>query len=371
MDLLKVIGIGIHEGCRYLWNRKFDTESFWMRCIKVNIIYSKFFQAVAVKYNLHTAVHSIPYTMDEIEYPENINLKGIIGSGLISIVFEGTHEGVPIVIKTKRKGIEARVRQGLDTIHRWVTRINYVYSYSILTTSYQEISDSFYLQLDFENEIKNHQRFKKMFETNPEIRVPTLLEELCSSTQIVMTKLEGVPITSLGETQKQKSIERISDVITNTIITHGFLHADLHSGNLIFHEDYLGILDFGFMIDLNQYEQQQLIALLRDIALGDYSGVANSIVNFIEHKNRLCDSDLKIIHEYVTESCQAVLEVDHCFSVYSISQMSKKIQKYKARFSPVLYKVAIALGAVEMVATELSSSSTDIFTNSIVTILSK
>jgi len=37
----------------------------------------------------------------------------------------------------------------------------------------------------------------------------------------------------------------------------------------------------------------------------------------------------------------------------------------------VLYKVAIALGAVEMVATELSSSSTDIFTNSIVTILSK
>lgn len=371
MDLLKVIGIGLHEGCRYLWNRKFDTESFWMRCIRVNIIYAKFFQAIAVKYNLHTAVHSIPYTAEEIDYPENINLHGIIGSGLISIVFEGTYEGVPIVIKTKRKGIESRVRQGLDALNRWITRINYVYPYSILTTSYQEISDSFYLQMDFENEMKNHRRFKKMFESNSEIRIPILVDELCSSKQIVMTKLEGVPIASLGEVQKQKSVERLTEVIVETIMSHGFLHADLHSGNLIFHEDYLGILDFGFMIDLTSKEQEHLVALLRDIALGDYTGAATNVVGFIENNNKLSDVELKDIHDYVVHNCQCVLEVDHCFSVCSISRMSKKIQKYKLRFSPVLYKVAVALGAVEVVTTELSSTSTDIFVNAIVAMLSK
>ena len=95
MEILKIIGIGTHEWIKsFVQRRPFDTELFWNRCIRMNIIYAKFFQSIAAKHNLHTAVHTIPYTVDELTYPVDIEVSDIIGSGLISIVFEVIFENI-------------------------------------------------------------------------------------------------------------------------------------------------------------------------------------------------------------------------------------------------------------------------------------
>ena len=373
MEIFKIIGIGTHEWIKSVIQWKpFNTELFWNRCIRMNIIYAKFFQAIAAKHNLHTAVHAIPYTIDELSYPVNIEVTNIIGSGLISIVFEGLINNEHVVIKTKRKHIEERVNRSLTTLYKMISWIHYFYPNPTMMEAYHEIVDTFKYQMDFTKEMENHDRFKTLFESN-EIKVPSLLKEWCTPDQIVMTKLNGIPLDQLTEVQKQKSVEWLSRVIVKSITEHGFVHADLHAGNLLFNEDYLGIIDFGFMIQLTAREKTLLFNVFKHFGLGELSEASKTTMHFIEPEHKrllLTEEETKDIQDYIVHIYQCALEVDQCFTVYDLTQISKKLRKYSLSFSPLFYKIALSLNSVESVMTKLSATSADIFVHAIITFLS-
>jgi len=373
MEILKIVGIGIHEWIKSILKWKpFNTELFWNRCIRMNIIYAKFFQAIAAKHNLHTAVHTIPYTLDELSYPVDIEVTNIIGSGLISIVFEGKIKDEEVVIKTKRKNIEQRVNQSLTALYNMISWIHYVYPNPTMIEAYHEIVDTFKYQMDFTKEMENHERFKTLFESS-EIKVPTLLKQWCTPNQIVMSKLSGIPLDQLTETQKQKSVEWLSKVIVKSITEHGFIHADLHAGNLLFNEDHLGIIDFGFMIQLTPREKTLLFNLFKQFGLGELLEAATTTMNFIEPEATrllLTEQQTKDILHYIVHVYQCALEVDQCFTVYDLTQISKKLRKYSLSFSPLFYKMALSLNSVESVMTKLSATSADIFVHAIISFLS-
>jgi len=373
MEVLKIAGIGCHEWMKSVLKWKpFDKVKFWERCISMNIIYAKFFQSIAAKYNLHTAVHTIPYTMEEISYPVDIDIVGVIGSGLISIVFEGILNKEHVVIKTKRKHIEERVHSNLSSLRRIISWIHYFYPNPTMMNAYEEIVETFNHQMNFEKEMENHELFKTLFETD-EIKVPTLLKDNCTPDQIVMTKLYGTPLCFLTEEEKQKNVERLSKLIVKSITEHGFIHADLHVGNLLFDKDYLGIIDFGFMIQLSVREKKLLVDLFKHFGLGELKSAAETTMNFIEPEEvrlLLAEDEKADIHDYIVHIYQCALEVDQCFSVYDLSQISKKLRKYSLSFSPLFYKMALSLNSVESVMTKLSASSADIFIHAIISFLS-
>ena len=176
MEVIQLAWIATYEFGKYVFTRKFDIESFWTKCIRVNIVYTKFFQAIASKYNLHSSVHNIPYTEDEMEIPLDVTVGKVIGSGLISIVFEGQREGQPIVIKTKRRNIDRRVTENILAIHRMVDWIDWIYPIPTISDALMEISEVFYTQLDFRKEVENHKRFQVMFTKKPSVVFPTLIE---------------------------------------------------------------------------------------------------------------------------------------------------------------------------------------------------
>jgi hypothetical protein len=177
MEVLQLAWIATYEFGKYVFTRKFDIESFWTKCIRVNIVYTKFFQAIASKYNLHSSVHNIPYTEDEVDIPLDITVGKVIGSGLISIVFEGQRNGEPIVIKTKRRNIDRRVTENILAIHRMVEWIDCIYPIPTIILALVEITDVFYTQLDFRKEVENHKRFQALFTQKPYMVFPTLIEE--------------------------------------------------------------------------------------------------------------------------------------------------------------------------------------------------
>jgi hypothetical protein len=92
-----------YEYARSLWTGKFRYEHVSRQCISINVLYSKFFQSLAAKYNTHFHLEQINYSTEEIEIPL-ISNPTIIGSGMISIVFEGYLDNNLVIVKTKRKG---------------------------------------------------------------------------------------------------------------------------------------------------------------------------------------------------------------------------------------------------------------------------
>ena len=371
MELLCILGIGFVECIKGLYHRKFDTMSFWNKCMKVNVIYTKFFQSVALNYNLNIEIHKIPYEESELVYPTDITVTNIIGSGLISIVFEGlTESGQRVVIKTKRKNIEHRVLTSLTKLHNILNCIHWVYPIPCLFESYHEISKNFQTQLDFVSELKNHQRFYDMFNGCEYIKVPELYLSECSEHRIVMEKLEGIPISDLTDEQKERCVTWLSKMVIQCLLKHGFIHADLHAGNIMFNDTHIGIIDFGFMMTIEKEEVDILSNLFREFAMENFNVAAQHTMNFLSPLDTLTADQLEDVRDFIVHIYQKTTVVDKLFSIYDILQIMKKIRMYHLQISPMFYNICIGITSIESVLTHLSSTSSDFIMNAVVEVLS-
>jgi predicted unusual protein kinase regulating ubiquinone biosynthesis (AarF/ABC1/UbiB family) len=370
MEILQISSIFLCESAKYVYSRKFDTESFWHKCIGVNIIYTKFFQAIAAKYNIHGAVHTIPYTPDEMITP-TIAVSKVIGSGLISIVYEGVLNDKPVVVKTKRKNIRERVTKSLHKINTFLSYINYVYKIPTLLRTYQEVYESFYTQLDFSQEVMNHKRFQTIVPSC--IEIPILYESECTEDQIVMSKLDGIPLSSLTSLQKEKTISYLAHLIVRNLTIDGFIHGDLHSGNILFQENSVGIIDFGYMIAFTKEEKNAFFEMMKHFILNDFTQASSYTMEFIHPytiKLLLTEKEKKDIRDYIIHVYQKATSVHHCFQANDIMEMNQKLNQYNLYFSPLFYKLIVSLHAIEKVLNELSMNPSDIILYAMTSILS-
>ena len=370
MEVIQLAWIAAYEFGKYAFTRKFDMESFWAKCIRVNLVYTKFFQAIASKYNLHSAVHNIPYTEDEMKIPE-FAVGEVIGSGLISIVFEGQIHGQSVVIKTKRRNIDQRVTKNILAIHKWVEWIHWVYPIPTLCDALNEITEVFYTQLDFHKEVENHKRFQAMF-TKP--ICPILLEDLCTSDQIVMTRLTGGPLALCSPEQKKLYSSQLTDIILQSLLVGGFVHADLHVGNLIFQEKSLAVIDFGLMISLTEEEKKNMTDIIQAFAVQDFDNAAIYTFRLIgpnDRKNELPDAVLEDLHAFIIHTFKRAVQVHQTFQVGDVFEMNQKLRVHGLTLSPLFSKIMMALHSVESVLTQLSTNPADIMLQVALTLLTK
>ncbi len=374
MEAIQLAWIAAYEIGKSFFTRKFDIESFWTKCIRINIVYTKFFQAIASKYNLHSAVHNIPYTIDEIDVPLDVAVGGIIGSGLISIVFEGLKDGVPIVIKTKRRNIDARVTENILAIHKMIEWVNWIYPIPTLCDAFNEISDIFYTQLDFRKEVENHKRFQSMFTQKPYIVFPSLIEDDCTSDKIVMTKLTGTPLASCSLDQKRMYASQLTDLLMQSLMVDGFIHADLHVGNLLFQEKSLGLIDFGLMIELSNEEKVIFTDMISAFAMHDFNNAAIYTFRLIgpeDRKKELSDEILEDLHAFIIHNFKRAIQVHHSFRVCDVMEMNQKLRLHGLTLSPLFSKIMMALHSVESVLTQLSTTPAEIMLQVALTLITK
>lgn len=374
MEFIQLAWIGVYEFGKSLFTRKFDVESFWTKCIRVNLVYTKFFQAIASKYNLHSAIHNIPYDLDELDIPLDVTVGKVIGSGLISIVFEGEKNGIPIVIKTKRRDIDRRITENILSVHRMVDWMNWVYPIPILCDVLDEISLLFYTQLDFDQEVKNHKRFQAMFADKPYVVVPTLIEEDCTSTQIAMTRLSGIPLSECSQTQKQMYANQLTEILIQSLLVDGFVHADLHVGNLMFQEKTLGIIDFGLMFEITPEEKAILFELITSFAIQDFDNASIHTFRMIgpdERKKELSEEILKDLHGFIIHVFKRAVQVHHSFRVGDVMEMNRKFRKHGLTLSPLFDRIIMALHSAESTLTQLSSNPAELLMQVAISILTK
>ena len=349
MEFLHILWILWSEFMYGVWNRRFDTETFWNRCIQVNLLYTKFFQALSGTY-LFSSVHSIPFSPEEFE--PTFPVKKILGSGLISIVYESEWEEKPIVVKIKRKNIDARIKASIDSLQWYLDWIHWIYPIPVPLLVFDEIKDSFLTQLDYLQEIKNHKHFQSIA-SYPFIRTPTLLEDECNEVHLVMSKVEHKPLASLSEKEMQRSISHLVEMVLHLLTHHGFIHGDLHLGNLLFQGDSLGIIDFGFVIQLTDCQKNHIYELVKGLILHDYESAADRTLEFIV--GTMTESQRQDVKSFIVHVYQKSMEIQHSFSVYNFYELNTKLKKYNGSFDPLFYKIVLGLHSVESLITQLKN----------------
>jgi len=108
-------------------------------------------------------------------------------------------------------------------------------------------------QLDFRLEAANNRRFAASFAALPGVGVPRLFPDLCTRRVLGMELIEGVKATDrehvLGD---RKALARVGgEAILKMVFLDGFVHADLHPGNIILADDgRLVLIDLGMVTEI-------------------------------------------------------------------------------------------------------------------------
>lgn len=291
-----------------------------------------------------------PYHEKEIDYDSiykyDVTLGNIIGSGMISIVFDATLNGNPVVVKVKRKGIDKKIIKGCYVIQKIITVLKwlkiYMFSFEL---AFDENITSILDQLDYHKEIDNQNRYKLTFS---DIVVPTVIEH--DDNVIIMTKM--IKHDVCDKSPYAESIVRL--VITN--ILFGFMHSDLHAGNIILMpNNQIGVIDFGVMINLDGEERSCMIRLLMSINSDIYENISNVFLDkFILYSRQLTESDRQHLLNGVNNVTKNIVtRSGKGINISDLNELNKIIRVYDASLKPFLCKCMLGLIAVESVLTEL------------------
>lgn len=351
MDIIRLLGVIIVEYPRYLLSSTYDSSRFWNNCIRINVLYTKVLQAIAINYissDFYYHLNNIPYELSELPVIEHLTCTKIIGSGMISIVLEGVDEkGKNYIVKTKRIGIDNKIMNGLQQINniaKWLQYIPFISTFPIKFIVNQ-FENMMLEQLSFSNEIKYHKKFKENNKYNTNIVIPDIIDEYCSPTQIVMTKIEGTHYTnSLIAELRDEYIKYIVEMSCKNLILDGFIHSDLHAGNIIFTPDYkIGIIDFGLMIQLTVKERQSFFDLLRYLSTHDYdkavSIVISELIEPVHIKKTLTIEQLDTLKKSLIQLYTQIYSIHKSFTVKDILAIIHLLHQYNLTISIVFYKL--------------------------------
>jgi len=113
-----------------------------------------------------------------------------------------------------------------------------------------EFGRAIFDQLDFTIEARNNRRFRKNFAGRSDVIFPALEDGLCSERVLTMTFIEGSKILATrGARSDAPRIARLGlQVLLKMIFEDGFVHADLHPGNIfITPEGRIALIDLGLV----------------------------------------------------------------------------------------------------------------------------
>jgi ubiquinone biosynthesis protein len=132
--------------------------------------------------------------------------------------------------------------------------------------------DAVEVQLSLRAEAEHNRRFREMFAHDPDVSFPELHPDLCSDAVLTMEFVEGCHERDLDGADMD--LARIVDAgmraVSCMIFEHGFVHADLHPGNLLFlPPGRIVMLDLGLVGEISDADRVTTVRLFYALATGD------------------------------------------------------------------------------------------------------
>ena len=184
-------------------------------------------------------------------------------------------DGRVVAVKVRRPDIAQKV--SLDrsillflaqTLEKLVPSLRLVSAPEAVAT----FCDAVETQLSLHNEAEHNRRFSEMFADDPDVSFPEIHEDLSSDAVLTMKFVNGCHERDLDA--KEMDLTRIVDAgmraVSKMIFEHGFVHADLHPGNLLFlPPGHVVMLDLGLVGEIDDADRVTAVRLFYALATGD------------------------------------------------------------------------------------------------------
>ncbi len=189
----------------------------------------------------------------------------------------------PVAIKILRPRIEKRMRKEMEALHfgasameRFAPRSRRLEPVQFVDTVWAALER----EMDLRLEAGAAAEFREVAAQDGFLFVPQIDWSRSAKRVMTSTWIEGVALTDLaGLDRKQADRPALAMNVTRGFLAaaldHGFFHADMHEGNMIYGEDgKLWIVDFGIMGRIGRKERRYLAEILYGFLRRDYRRVA-------------------------------------------------------------------------------------------------
>ncbi len=199
--------------------------------------------------------------------------------------------GQTVAVKVRRPDIVEKVRLDrsvLLAMARWFERIIPSLRLISFEAAMENFCDAVEQQIHLTNEARHNRRFAANFADDPELHFPDLVPEGCTDAILTMEFIEGVRepdlVASGGDAL---SIAKAGlRCVCRMVFSHGFVHADLHPGNIrFFPPRRVVLLDLGLVGELTDEDRLMTARTLLAFANGDGPTVARLFYENAAHRN--------------------------------------------------------------------------------------
>jgi ubiquinone biosynthesis protein len=164
--------------------------------------------------------------------------------------------GLDVAVKLRRLGLERKVQCDLailECLGAVLEKLPGMQAAPMRDTM-REFGHSILAQLDFRTEARNYRTARVNFADLEAVVIPFLVEELCGDSVLVMEFIEGgrsVFAPGPPRDDDRAAAQTLLQILYRMVFVDGFVHADLHPGNIFFldHGRVL-LLDFGLVARL-------------------------------------------------------------------------------------------------------------------------
>lgn len=301
----------------------------------------------------------IPYDELFVEFNETP-----IGSASIGQVYKAKlRTGEDVVVKLRRPGVGKLLVQDLEIAKSLLPHLKTVIEQNGLTyeaaeDSLLEIEKSTVKELDYKNEARNIENFRKFYRKRKDFYVPRAYREYSTEKLLIIEFAGGCKITDQEKLKEwdidaTKIAERGMDIYLTQIFEFGYFHADPHPGNIIIQKDgRICLIDFGMVGKLMQRDKMSFAQVFVAMAQGDSKKMAANLRKLcISHEIdnvRMLEYDLQeIIEEYTT------LDVSESKIEDLIVSLQAVMRDYKMRVPGSITLIFRALGLLEGIGKQI------------------
>ncbi len=199
--------------------------------------------------------------------------------------------GEVVAVKVRRPDILDKVRLDrsiLLFIGRTLERLVPSFRLMSLEGALRAFCEAVEEQIHLVNEAEHNRRFTQNFAGDPDISFPRLVPEACSDAVLTMEFVDGVREEDLEA--RGVDVLRVVDAgmrcVCRMVFLHGFVHADLHPGNVRFlPPGRIVLLDLGLVGSLVDVDRLTTAELLYALSTGDGVTVARLFYDNAPHKH--------------------------------------------------------------------------------------
>lgn len=145
-----------------------------------------------------------------------------------------------------------------------------------------EYASSTFEELNYTKEASNMQRFREMYGTTPGVYIPEVYPLYSSRRVLVSEWIDGIKLTDKRARVRAQDIGIVETGIRSALdqcLSGGFMHCDLHNGNILrLKQDLskLAFIDFGICASIPEYTRQCTVCALLHLIHHDYEALADT-----------------------------------------------------------------------------------------------